>query len=65
MAAVRHDAADPAFDPNVRQLLHVGYKVAAASGARYRGLLESCREPIARDVTANIYERHLVPLFLA
>jgi tagaturonate epimerase len=65
VAAVRHDPADPAYDPDVRQLLHVSYKLAAASGARYLNLLESCREPIARNVTANIYERHLAPLFLA
>ena len=65
VAAVRHDAADPAYDLNVRQLLHVSYKIAAATGERYLRLLESCREPIARNVTANIYERHLVPLFLA
>lgn len=62
-AAVRHDPSDPRFDPDVRQLLHVGYKIAAAMGDRYTDLLEACREPLARTVTANIYERHLRPLF--
>ena len=49
----------------MRQLLHVSYKLAAGMGERYLRLLESCREPIARNVTANIYQRHLVPLFVA
>ena len=64
-AAVRHDRSNPAYDDSVRQLLHVSYKIAAAMGARFTSALESCRGPIARNVTENIYERHLVPLFLA
>ena len=64
-AAVRHDPANRAFDPNVRQLLHVGYKIAASLGERYTDLLDSCEDTIARNVTANLYERHLVPLFIA
>lgn len=63
-AALRHDQSNPAYDSNVRQLIHVGYKIAAALGDRYTSLLVSCREPIARNVTQNIYRRHLVPLFL-
>jgi hypothetical protein len=43
----------------------VSYKIAAAMGERFARVLESCRGPIARNVTENIYERHLVPLFLA
>ena len=62
--AARHDPSNPAYDPNVRQMLHVGYKIAAAMGERYTLLLDSCRAPIARNVTQNIYDRHLVPLFL-
>jgi hypothetical protein len=65
VAAVRHDRSNQAYDVNVRQLLHVSYTIAAATGDRLAGALESCRGPIARNVTENIYERHLVPLFLA
>ena len=64
-STVRHDRSEPAYDANVRQLLHVGYKVAAGMGDRLSAALESCRGPIARNVTENIYQRHLVPLFLA
>ena len=41
----------------------MSYRIAAAGGERFASLLESCRGPIARNVTENIYERHLVPLF--
>jgi hypothetical protein len=63
-AAVRHDPTDPRFDANVRQLVHVGYGIAAAMGARYTRLLAECRETVAGNVEHNIYERHLRPLFV-
>jgi hypothetical protein len=63
-AALRHDQSNPAFSPHVRQLLHVGYKIAASMGERYTDLLESCEPSIARNVTGNLYERHIVPLFI-
>ena len=50
--------------PHVRQLLHVGYKVAAKMGDRYLNMLVACEESIARNVTENLYERHIKPLFL-
>lgn len=63
-AALRHDQSNPGFNPDLRQLLHVGYKIAARMGAGYLDMLESCEEHIARNVTANIFERHLQPVFL-
>lgn len=63
-SAVRHDQSNPAYDANVRQLLHVGFKVAAKMGPRYLDALDEHREHVARNVTKNIYERHLKPLFL-
>jgi hypothetical protein len=62
--AVRHNQADPLFNLNIRQLLHVGFKVAAKMGPRYLKLLEECEESVARNVTTNLFERHLKPLFL-
>jgi len=64
MAALRHDPSCPEFNPSVRQLLHVGYKVAAKMGARYLIMLEECEEPISRNVTENLFQRHIQPLFL-
>ena len=63
-STVRHDRRNPLFNPHVRQLLHVGYKVAAKMGERYTRMLDACEESIARNVTVNLYERHIEPLFL-
>lgn len=62
--ALRHDRTNPLFNPNLRQLLHVGYKVAAKMGERYTKMLDACEESIARNVTTNLFERHIRPLFL-
>jgi hypothetical protein len=63
-SALRHDQSNRRFNPNVRQLLHVGYKVAAKMGSRYLGMLKECEESISRNVTENLFERHVRPLFL-
>uniref|UniRef100_A0A7C4QRU1 Tagaturonate/fructuronate epimerase n=1 Tax=Schlesneria paludicola TaxID=360056 RepID=A0A7C4QRU1_9PLAN len=60
---LRHVPAHPEFNPHVRQLLHVSFKVAARHGRRYLDLLEAHAEVVGRNVTANIYDRHLRPLF--
>jgi tagaturonate epimerase len=44
-------------------LLHVGYKVAAKMGDRYLKLLKQCEASISKNVTVNLYDRHLKPLF--
>jgi hypothetical protein len=64
VAALRHDPRCARFNSSFRQLLHVGFKVAAKLGERYLSLLEECRESISRNVTANLYERHIRPVFL-
>jgi hypothetical protein len=65
VCALRHDPGCPAFNPHLRQLLHVGYKIAAKMGDRYLRLLGQCESSIERNVTDNLYERHLKPLFLS
>ena len=62
--ALRHVQSNPNFNPNVRQLLHVGYKVASKMGDRYLTMLRQSEESIARNVTENIFDRHIRPLFL-
>jgi tagaturonate epimerase len=63
-SALRHDQSNPAFNADLRQLLHVGYKVAAKMGSRYLDMLAQCEEDISRNVTTNLLERHIRPLFL-
>jgi hypothetical protein len=64
VSALRHDQKNKAYNPHLRQLLHVGYKIAAQMGARYLAALEACETSVAKNVTENLYERHLKPLFL-
>lgn len=64
VAALRHDPTCPAFNPDLRQLLHVGFKVAAKMGQGYLDLLVAHEETIARNVTDNLWLRHLRPLFI-
>jgi hypothetical protein len=64
-SALRHDQKNPGFNPDFRQLLHVGFKVAAKLGDRYLKMLEACEATISRNVTQNLFERHIQPLFLA
>lgn len=63
VAALRHDPACPDFNADLRQLIHVGYKVAAQMGERYTDALKDGREAISRNVTENLYLRHMKPLF--
>jgi hypothetical protein len=62
--ALRHDQTCRNFNAHFRQLVHVGYKIAAEKNGRFTDLLEQCRAVIEANVTANLYKRHIVPLFL-
>jgi tagaturonate epimerase len=62
--ALRHDGTNAAYNPSFRQLLHVGFKVAAHMGPRYLETLRENEEIVARNVTANLFERHIKPVFL-
>jgi tagaturonate epimerase len=64
VSALRHDPNCKDFNPDLRQLIHVGYKIAAQMGDRYLKMLKACEPTIARNVTGNLYERHLKPLFV-
>lgn len=61
-AAIRHDTGKPEFNPDARQLLHVGYRVAAEMGERYLAALEEHAAVVAEGVTSNLV-RHLKLLF--
>jgi hypothetical protein len=63
-SALRHVRGAGDYNSSLRQLLHVGFKVAAKMGPRYLDLLETNEAVIAKNVTENLYDRHLVPVFL-
>lgn len=63
-SALRHVEGAPAYNSSLRQLLHVGFKVAAKMGPRYLDLLDANEAVIAKNVTENLYLRHIAPVFL-
>ena len=64
VAALRHEPRNPAYNPSFRQLLHVSFKVAAKKGDRYLAALRKHEAVVARNVTGNLFERHMKPLLL-
>jgi tagaturonate epimerase len=64
VAALRHVQSDSRFNPSMRQLVHVAFRVAAKMGSRYLDALDRHEASVSRNVTLNLYERHLAPLFI-
>jgi hypothetical protein len=63
-SALRHNPHAVAYNSSLRQLLHVGFKIAAKMGTRYLDLLEANEAVIAKNVTENLFDRHIGPVFL-
>ena len=61
---LRHDQSNKLYNLHFRQLLHVGYKIAANMGERYLQSLDQNEEIISKNVIENIFDRHIKPLFL-
>ena len=61
--ALKHDQTCAAYNPHFRQLLHVGYKIAAEMSRKFTDALENYESAIAPLVTENIYEGHIKPIF--
>src|ERR1039458_2299374 len=64
VSALRHDPKNKAFNSSFRQLIHVGFKIAAKKGDRYLNALKKHEAVIAKNVTENLFERHMKPLLL-
>ena len=62
--SLTHNAGCSYYNPNMRQLMHVGYKVAAEMGNPFLSMLEKHAGIIGERVKYNLLERHLKPLFL-
>ena len=60
---LRHEQAQPRYNANFRQLIHVGFKIAAKMGSRYTDALKAHEAIIARNVTHNLFARHVKPIF--
>ena len=62
--ALRHDQGNPQYNMHFRQLLHVGFKVAAQMGERYTDALKKFESVVAKNVTENMFDRHVKRVFL-
>lgn len=63
VAALRHDQSNPAYNLHFRQFIHVSFKIAAKMGTRYTDALKTHRASVASNVTTNLLDRHIRPIF--
>ena len=61
---LRHDQANPEYNFHLRQLVHVGYKIAAEMGDAYYQALDTYSDSIGPLVTENLLEKHIKRVFL-
>ena len=61
--ALRHVPGNKDYNPNMRQLIHVAYKLAAMEMAEYFKLLEVNEKTVSECVYENIYKRHICRMF--
>ncbi len=60
---LRHDLSCPEYNHHFRQLIHVGFKIAAEMGEHYTNALDKNKDLIAANVTQNLLSRHILPIF--
>jgi hypothetical protein len=63
-SSLRHESGNSDYNPNMRQLIHVAYKLAAEKMDTYFRLLEEHEEVVSGCVFENIYDRHICRLFI-
>ncbi|MBN1181974.1 MAG: hypothetical protein JXB49_06785 [Bacteroidales bacterium] len=61
--SLRHIPGQADYNPNFRQLIHVGYKVAADLGDAYINMLNANAKIVGEQVSQNIFDRHIKRLF--
>lgn len=62
-SSIRHIPWNPSYNPSMRQLIHVAYKLAAIRMDEYVRLLERHKEIVDESVYDNLYNRHICRLF--
>ena len=63
-STLRHIPGNPKYNASFRQLIHVGYKVASEYGTEYTDALKRNKAVIGQCVSENIYDRHILRLFV-
>ena len=64
IGTLKHDQGSPTLDRNFRQFVHIAFRVAAELGDEFRQGLSTARASIEENVTHNLYDRHIKPLFV-
>ena len=60
---LRHVPDHPDYNPGFRQLIHVGYKVAADMGEQYLSMVRKYSRVVGDQVETNLFDRHISRLF--
>ena len=61
--SIRHVKGNSDYNSNMRQLIHVTYKLAAEKSDKFLRLLDENSETVAECVFENMYNRHICRLF--
>jgi hypothetical protein len=61
--SLKHVRINPDYNPDMRQLIHVAYKLAAHRKDEFYRLLDENQKTISDCVFDNIYNRHICRLF--
>jgi len=61
--SLRHITGNQEYNPNMRQLIHVAYKLAAQKMDTFVRLLHEHEDVVGECVFENIYSRHICRLF--
>jgi hypothetical protein len=61
--SIRHVKGNKDYNPNIRQLIHVAYKLAAEKSDNFFRLLSENNETVSECVFENMYNRHICRLF--
>ncbi len=60
---LRNIPGHSSYHPGFRQLIHVGYKVAAEMGEEYLSMIRLHEKVVGEQVTGNLFDRHIQRLF--
>lgn len=61
---LRHVPEHPDFNADFRQLIHVGYKIAASLGNDYLNMIKDNHEIVGQQVYENLLNRHIKRLII-
>jgi len=64
VSRIEHNQACEKYNPQLRQFLHVSFKIAAEMGGRFTTALEKNAAIIGERVRDNLLKKHIKPLFL-